>query len=98
MKSATTLIINEEAAAEIQDAYDYYEEQQAGLGDYFIKVLYARLGQILKAPNGNQLVYASYRQAVVFKFPFVIIYEIEEGAIIVYSVFHTSRNPKGKVK
>ncbi|WP_353955879.1 hypothetical protein [Flavobacterium panacis] len=30
------------------------------------------------------------------KFPFVIIYEIIGTEIIIYSVFHTSRNPENK--
>jgi hypothetical protein len=30
------------------------------------------------------------------KFPFVIIYEIIETEIIIYSVFHTSRDPEKK--
>jgi hypothetical protein len=30
------------------------------------------------------------------KFPFVIIYEIIGTEIIIYSVFHTSRNPERK--
>jgi len=27
------------------------------------------------------------------KFPFIIIYEIIESEVVIYSVFHTSRNP-----
>ena len=33
------LVITAKAQIEIQSAYDYYEEQQAGLGDRFLNVL-----------------------------------------------------------
>lgn len=37
-----------------------------------------------------------YREAVVTKFPFLIIFELLENSIIVYSVFNTWRNPEKK--
>lgn len=92
------LIIKEEATEEILNAFDYYEEQQLGLGDYFLNTLKNRFANLLQQPNACTVVYASFRQAVVPKFPFVIVYEIEREAIIVFSVFHTSRDPKRKIK
>jgi len=35
-----------------------------------------------------------FRELPLKKFPFVIIYEIFQNEVIIYSVFHTSRNPK----
>lgn len=98
MTSQLQLIIKEEAAEEILNAFDYYEEQQYGLGDYFLNTLKNRFTTLLLQPNACPVVYANYRQAVVPKFPFVIVYEIERDTIIVFSVFHTSRDPKGKIK
>ncbi len=34
------------------------------------------------------------RQAVINKFPFVVIYEIEGRNIVVYAVFNTYQNPE----
>ncbi|CAN5224694.1 type II toxin-antitoxin system RelE/ParE family toxin [soil metagenome] len=98
MKTSLELVIKEEASIEIQDAFDYYEEQQVGLGAYFIKTLYNRLESICKRPASCPLIYNSYRQAVVSKFPFVVVYEIENNTVVVYSVFHTSRDPDTKIK
>jgi plasmid stabilization system protein ParE len=98
MKTLFRLIVKEEAAAEIRDAFDYYEEQQFGLGEYFLGTLYNRFQTLLTNPQANPKIHDEYRQAVVPKFPFVIIYEIENEAVVVYSVFHTSRHPDGKIK
>ncbi|WP_255566572.1 type II toxin-antitoxin system RelE/ParE family toxin [Flavobacterium tagetis] len=38
-----------------------------------------------------------YREMTLVKFPFVIIYEIIGTEIIIYSIFHTSRNPERKL-
>jgi plasmid stabilization system protein ParE len=35
----------------------------------------------------------SYRRSLVRRFPYAIYYEDAEGTVIVYGVFHTSRDP-----
>ena len=44
------LVIKEEAYQDLQDAYDYYEEQRPGLGDEFIEEVKEKLGYIKKYP------------------------------------------------
>jgi plasmid stabilization system protein ParE len=39
-------------------------------------------------------VHETYRRALIRRFPFAIFYEYAEGAVTVYSVFHTSRDPE----
>ena len=38
----------------------------------------------------------NFRQAALKRFPFVIVYEIIKTEVVVFAVFHTSKNPKGK--
>ena len=38
----------------------------------------------------------NFRQAALKRFPFVIVYEIIKAEVVVFAVFHTSKNPKGK--
>lgn len=97
MKKKYCLEIKQEAVAEIEDSYYYYEEQQEGLGELFQKFLDKTFKSIIKTPLGFNEISENRRQAVVKKFPFVIIYEVFENTIIVYAIFHTSRNPN-KIK
>ena len=90
------LIIKEEAQSDITDAYLWYENRNSGLGERFLKELDFSFEQILRHPEGYQKQYRSFRQCVLSVFPYVIIYEIEVATIVVYSVFHTSRNPNSK--
>lgn len=93
MNKRYRLEIKEEAATEIEEAYNYYEEQKVGLGDSFIKFLDNTFHSISKSPSGFKVVSNQRRQAVVDKFPFVVIYEVFEKTIVVFAVFHTSRKP-----
>jgi len=98
MRKKYSLEIKQEAVAEIEDAYYYYEEQKAGLGDFFQKFIDKTFASIIKSPAGFNKVTNDRRQAVVEKFPFVIIYEVFDNTIVVFAVFHTSRNPKKKIR
>lgn len=97
MRRNYSLEIKQEAVVEIEDAYYYYEEQQSGLGETFHNFLDKTFKAISKTPSGFKNISNDRRQAVVKKFPFVIIYEIFESTIVVFAVFHTSRNPNNKI-
>lgn len=85
------------AEKEIEESIEFYESRRKGLGKQFLTYLRSYL-KVLKT---NPELFAikkgpSYREMTLVKFPFVIIYEIIETEIIIYSVFHTSRNPERK--
>lgn len=92
------LIFRERAINEIQESFDYYENENFGLGDRFKSQLKKELDYILENPKHFKIVRKSFRQTMMSVFPFLIIYKISEENIIIYSVFHTSRNPKEKLK
>lgn len=94
------LEIRDKALEEINESYEYYEEQQIGLGDYFTSDVYKTIRYIQKFPLHFNKFIKNYRQAKTDKFPFLVVYEIEEEneVIIIISIFHTSRNPKKKLK
>lgn len=87
------LEIRNEADAEIFEAYNWYESQKAGLGDRFINEFESVLQKITTTPHHYKIAKSIFRQASLKSFPFVIYFEIADATIIVYSVFHTSRNP-----
>jgi plasmid stabilization system protein ParE len=88
-----SLEIKQEAYLEIQDAYNYYEKNRVGLGERFIKHLDFYIERIQKHPEHYQKRREPYREAFIKDFPFLIIYEVLENKIVIYSVFNTKRNP-----
>lgn len=92
------LIIKEEVEKETIEAFVWYECRQQGLGNDFLLQLEEHLNNIVNQPFLYQKIYKQFRQVFLKRFPFVIIYEIDANTIIVYSIFHTSRNPKKKFR
>jgi toxin ParE1/3/4 len=92
--------LREEASAEFINAYVWYEGQREGLGDLFEIAVYNKLDKICRNPLHYKVTYKKYHEALVEKFPFLIVYTIDEKAkeILVFAIFHTSRNPKKKFR
>ena len=78
----------------MQDAYDWYESRQVGLGEKLFSVLDIHFEIICKTPERYAQIFKSKRAVFIQEFPYQIIYAIHDINIIVYSIFHTKRNPK----
>lgn len=92
------LIFENKALKEFSDSFDWYEDQQAGLGNKFEKAVYQRLSEIQQNPERYPRKIKHYHETKIKKFSFLIVYRIYEQKkiILVVSVFHASRNPKWK--
>jgi toxin ParE1/3/4 len=89
-----SLLIRPEAAAEIQEAFAWYEGQSVGLGTAFRDSLGATLDRICENPNQYPAVHREVRRALMRRFPYGIFYLADEQQIVVLAVFHGRRNPK----
>jgi ParE toxin of type II toxin-antitoxin system, parDE len=79
-----------------KDAYKWYETQKQGLGEEFLDELDGAYLKLESHPEYFGKVKKNFRQVALKRFPFVIVYEIIKTEVVVFAVFHTSRNPKGK--
>ncbi|MDY0989892.1 type II toxin-antitoxin system RelE/ParE family toxin [Flavobacterium sp. CFBP9031] len=88
------VVIEPRALADIQDAIDYYESKQIGLGEYFYQVIDEHLDTISRNPF-FEIRYKDYRGLPTKKFPFIIFYFLDEEIkkVFILSVFNTSLNP-----
>lgn len=91
-------LVTPRAKKEFIDAYEYYEEKADDLGEKFRKEVYHFIYLIIDNPLHYPLKTKKQREIVLKKFPFVILFRIEEitKTIYVSSIFHTKRNPKLK--
>lgn len=87
------LIVAPEAALDIAEGYDWYEDRRAGLGEDFLTSVDACMENICRYPAIYPLVHESYRRALIRRFPYAIFFEDAEETVTVYAVFHTSRDP-----
>jgi plasmid stabilization system protein ParE len=82
-----------EAKDEYDQAADWYEQKQAGLGIDFIAKVREVLKRIAANPRLHGVVYQDVRKAFVPRFPYVVLYQEEAGEVVVVAVHHTSRDP-----
>jgi plasmid stabilization system protein ParE len=87
------LVFLPEAQEEFDEAVDWYEEQRVGLGDEFIDSVDDALDLILENPRLYEVVHDPVRRAVVRRFPYSVIYEIQAEQILIVAVFHDRRDP-----
>jgi len=91
---AAELIIAPEAQQDIDGAYSWYEDRRPGLGEEFLSCVDAGIQTISRIPELYAKVHEEYRRALVRRFPYAIFYEYNGGKVIVYSIFHTSMDPR----
>ncbi|MEO1404541.1 MAG: type II toxin-antitoxin system RelE/ParE family toxin [Cyanobacteria bacterium J06635_1] len=89
-----SFLIRPDAELDIQEAYQYYEERDQGLGSEFVRVVDACFSKIGRNPLSYPAVYRQIRRALIRKFPYGIFYLIEDEKIIVIACFHAKRDPK----
>lgn len=88
------VVIEPRAILDIQDAVDYYNFKSNGLGIRFYETLEDHF-KILAHNPSFQIRYKDYHGLPISKFPFILLYFIDENSKTVYvvSVFNTFLNP-----
>lgn len=92
------VIILEKTFQEIENARNYYENNQINLGTSFTKEVFSILEILESNPLLFPVKFNNIREAVIKKFPFVVVFQVlTNNEIIVLSVFHFRRNPEEKL-
>ncbi|MDF1867528.1 MAG: type II toxin-antitoxin system RelE/ParE family toxin [Saprospiraceae bacterium] len=89
-----TVIIQPEAEADLDDAFEYLEAQKPTLGFDLL----AEVVTILEILEGNpfifQKVHGEMRRAVTRRFGYNVIFLIKQKEVFILAIMHGSRNPK----
>jgi plasmid stabilization system protein ParE len=86
------------ALSEVEDAWLWYEGKSAGLGDRFLQEVFFKVNLIEKHPKRFRSTIDSFREALLKKFPYLIVYYADDDDLIINSVFHCKREPVKKYK
>ena len=84
------------ASQEIIEAYDWKELQREGLGVEFLEELEVFYESLLHNPHAYAYYEEPVRQGKITRFPYVVVYEVFEFTIVIYSVFMERQNPDKK--
>jgi len=80
------------ATDEILAAAIWYEDKRQGLGDELILSFEAALNNILRNPFAFQIRYKNIRLSNLPRFPYQVVYYVEETLITVISFHPSKRN------
>ena len=74
-------------------AAEYYDNFVVGLGDSFISEVKHTVQRIARNPKTGRKIRGHVRRMLVRRFPFGILYCIEEEDIVIIAVMHFRRHP-----
>jgi hypothetical protein len=89
-----TFSFHPEAEAEFNKAIDYYEEIESGLGFDFAIEVYSAIQRSVAFPKAWPVIDGDIRRSLVRRFPFGILYSVENRGIYVTAVMNLHRNPE----
>jgi len=86
-------ILHPDAKRELQDAIDYYEERQNGLGYDFSLEVYSAIKRIVNNPKAWTILEDDIRRCMTNRFPYGIIYSEQDHEIYILAVMNLRRHP-----
>ncbi len=91
------LIIEPEAKSDILRAAEYYESAREGLGREFLNELGLLIFRIIENPLQYPLYIRETRKTRLSRFPYLVLYRLNEPQIYLMAVMDGRRDPKSVV-
>ena len=88
------IVFLQHAQRELDDAAAWYNEQSHGLGFDFLDDLDRSIRRIAAYPTSCIEIDPGLRRCLLTRFPFGIIYGIDNDAIVIISIAHLHRKPR----
>jgi len=82
-----------EATVDLADGYRFYEQQEVGLGEYFLDSLWSDI-QSLRLYGGVHTLHQGYHRLLAKRFPYAVYYRIDHDHVVrVRAVLDCRRDP-----
>jgi toxin ParE1/3/4 len=88
-----TFLFHPEAEDEFHAAIGYYEDREAGLGYDFSVEVFTAIQNTVAHPHAWPLIEDDIHRCLVNRFPYSVLYAIEETAAFILAVMHLRRHP-----
>ena len=82
------------AAADIDEAFLWYEGQRPGLGHEFLTAAQTLIDAVAQHPLRYPVVRRNTRRALLHRFPYALYFRIYDEVIVVVACMHGRRNPR----
>jgi plasmid stabilization system protein ParE len=89
-----SLIIQSEAVSDLKEAFEWYELKKPGLGFEFIDEVEEVYAKLCEHPLNYSAIKQHFRKIKIHRFPYLVIYEMEDSKIIVTAITHIKRETR----
>ena len=88
------ILVRPSAAADVEEAFRWYEAQRPGLGEEFREAFRDALDRIAAQPDLYQVVHRGTRRVFLKRFPYGVYYREYPRVIVVVACMHGRRDPR----
>lgn len=81
------------AKVELNEAAQYYEQKEAGLGTAFIAEVERCTAAILEYPRAGPILTDLIRRRLLLRFPYALLYRIKPEQVRILAVMNLKRRP-----
>jgi len=85
--------ILDQAAEDLIEGFHFFEDQEQGLGGYFLTNLYADIESLRLYAGTHRRVYKKYHRLLSKRFTFAVFYTLEDDTVFVHAVVDCRRDP-----
>jgi toxin ParE1/3/4 len=78
---------------DVAATYQWYENEEPGLGLAFLDQLLATYDRIATGPLQYQDLRSGVRRALLQRFPYAVYFAVEGDFVVVLAILHASRDP-----
>ena len=82
-----------EAEEEMNEAEQFYEGESEGMGEDFLDEVQHTVESILAFPKSGPVVSENLRRRILRRFPFGLLYAVEDERIVIVAFAHLKRRP-----
>ena len=86
------VIIRPRAEADLQDAWQWYESQRAGLGNEWLDEVRRAMRSLREHPEQRPFYYGNFRRLLLRRFPYKLFYVTESDRVIVFRILHVKQD------
>ena len=87
------VVVRPAAAADIDEAFLWYERQRAGLGNEFLAAVQSAIDNVVAHPTMYPVIHRETRRVLVPRFPYAIFYRVYGEVVVVVACLHGRRDP-----
>ena len=83
-----------DAAADVQETFEWYERKRRGLGREFLGALEVAEDELVRSPTAYRTVHRDTRRFLLRRFPYQILFRVMDDQIVIVGCFHVRRSPR----